>query len=152
MTLIKDVVEEFENNKSVIKKNIKFNVTREKPNGVGTDISGMRERLEQVLANLIDNAVSFSPNESNITIGLNSNKDAVSFTIKDEGPGFSETNTEKIFKRFYSNRPEKFGKHSGLGLNIVKNIIEMHQGKITASNRTDNKIGAEIKVTLPKKS
>ena len=73
-------------------------------------------------------------------------------TIKDEGPGFKETNTDRIFKRFYSNRPEKFGEHSGLGLNIVKNIIEMHDGKITASNRQDNKKGAQIKVTLPIRS
>ena len=43
-------------------------------------------------------------------------------TVKDEGPGFAETSPQKIFKRFYSNRPSKFGEHSGLGLNIAKNI------------------------------
>jgi len=73
-------------------------------------------------------------------------------TIKDQGPGFNENNTDKIFKRFYSNRPEKFGEHSGLGLNIVKNIIEMHDGKITALNRQDNEKGAQIEVTLPMRS
>ena len=73
-------------------------------------------------------------------------------TIKDQGPGFKETNTDRIFKRFYSNRPEKFGEHSGLGLNIVKNIIEMHDGEITASNRQDKKKGAQIEVTLPMRS
>ena len=65
---------------------------------------------------------------------------------------FKESDIERIFKRFYSNRPEKFGEHSGLGLNIVRNIIEMHDGKITASNRQDNKKGAQIKVTLPIRS
>ena len=70
-------------------------------------------------------------------------------TIKDEGPGFSETTTEKVFKRFYSNRPANFGEHSGLGLNIVKNIVELHKGKISASNRIDKK-GAQIEVLLPK--
>ena len=65
--------------------------------------------------------------------------------------GFSETNTEKIFRRFYSNRPEKFGEHSGLGLNIVKSIVQMHGGNVTASNRSDNQKGAQIEVELPKK-
>ena len=59
--------------------------------------------------------------------------------IKDEGPGFSETSPQKIFKRFYSNRPKSFGKHSGLGLNIVKNIVELHEGTISASNRINKK-------------
>ena len=52
---------------------------------------------------------------------------------------------KKSFKRFYSNRPKSFGEHSGLGLNIVKNIIELHKGKIVASNRVEKK-GAQIEV------
>jgi len=147
--LVKDVTEEFNNNKSVIEKNIKFKIVKEKPNGYPFTIFGARSRLEQVLANLIDNAISFSPRDSHIYINIKSNKDVVSLTIKDQGPGFKETNTERIFKRFYSNRPEKFGEHSGLGLNIVKNIIEMHDGEIIASNRQDKKRGAQIEFTLP---
>ena len=69
--------------------------------------------------------------------------------VKDEGPGFSENSTQKIFKRFYSNRPKNFGEHSGLGLNIVKNIVELHKGTIAASNRVDTN-GAQIEVLLPK--
>ena len=61
------------------------------------------------------------------------------YYIKDEGPGFSETSPQKIFKRFYSNRPKSFGKHSGLGLNIVKNIVELHEGTISASNRINKR-------------
>ena len=72
-------------------------------------------------------------------------------TIKDQGPGFSETSPQKIFKRFYSNRPKSFGKHSGLGLNIVKNIVELHKGTIAASNRLNTK-GAQVEVLLPKYS
>ena len=147
--LVKDVTEEFNNNKSVIEKNIRFKIIKEKPNGHPFSVSGVRSRLEQVMANLIDNAISFSPKGGQISINLKSTKDTVSLTIKDQGPGFKETNTERIFKRFYSNRPEKFGEHSGLGLNIVKNIIEMHDGEINASNRKDNERGAQVKVTLP---
>ena len=73
----------------------------------------------------------------------------VVINILDEGPGFKERDTSKIFKRFYSNRPKSFGKHSGLGLNIVKNIVELHKGTIAASNRINTK-GAQVEVLLPK--
>ena len=69
--------------------------------------------------------------------------------IADEGPGFNEKNINKVFNRFYSNRPEKFGEHSGLGLNIVKNIIELHGGSIIVSNQVGDKKGARIEVLLP---
>ena len=115
------------------------------------EIFGIENRLEQVLANLLDNAISFSPNNANILIDIETGKEIVSVKIKDTGPGFNEVNTEKIFKRFYSNRPEKFGEHSGLGLNIVKSIIEMHGGNVAATNRADVKSGAEIELQLPKR-
>ena len=54
-----------------------------------------------------------------------------------------------IFNRFYSNRPDKFGQHSGLGLNIVKNLVDLHNGEINASNRSDQK-GASIEIIFPK--
>ena len=61
---------------------------------------------------------------------------------------FKEKDTMKIFKRFYSNRPDKFGQHSGLGLNIVKNLVELHRASITASNRID-KNGANLEIIFP---
>ena len=103
------------------------------------------------MANLLDNAVSFSPENSQIIIDIENNTDNILLKIKDNGPGFNEINTEKIFKRFYSNRPEKFGEHSGLGLNIVKSIVEMHGGKVRAFNRPDVKSGAEVELQLPKR-
>ena len=69
-------------------------------------------------------------------------------SIKDQGPGFKETNTDRVFKRFYSNRPENFGEHSGLGLNIVKNLVDIHKGKIYASNSPTG--GAMIEIKFPK--
>ena len=67
---------------------------------------------------------------------------------RDEGEGFKEKDTSKIFKRFYSNRPDKFGQHSGLGLNIVKNLVDLHDATIKASN---NKVkpGAVIEINFP---
>ena len=69
--------------------------------------------------------------------------------IKDQGPGFTESSTQKIVKRVYSNRPSSVGEHSGLGLNIAKNSVELHKGAIAASNRL-NQRGAQIEVLLPK--
>ena len=68
--------------------------------------------------------------------------------IIDEGQGFKEKDTSKIFRRFYSNRPDKFGEHSGLGLNIVKNLVDLHDGEIVASNRLDRD-GAIVEIKFP---
>ena len=76
-------------------------------------------------------------------------KKNVILKVVDEGEGFRESDTNKIFKRFYSNRPDKFGEHSGLGLNIVKNLVELHNGKISAFNNVGQK-GAIIEITFPK--
>ena len=78
----------------------------------------------------------------------NSKKQIV-INILDEGPGFKEKDTSKIFKRFYSNRPDKFGQHSGLGLNIVKNLTDLHNASISALNRTDRR-GANLEIIFPK--
>ena len=150
--LVNNVIDEFKSNSKVSEKRIKFKIIKEKPNGYDFQLYGIDNRLEQILANLLDNAISFSPHDGEIIIIIKGQQDTVSFKIMDQGPGFSEINTEKIFKRFYSNRPEKFGEHSGLGLNIVKSIVEMHQGKVRALNRTDKQSGAEIEVELPKKT
>ena len=77
------------------------------------------------------------------------NDNKVVIKILDEGQGFKEKDTNKIFNRFYSNRPDKFGQHSGLGLNIVKNLVDLHNDTIKATNRVDQK-GASIEIIFPK--
>ena len=76
------------------------------------------------------------------------NKQVV-INVIDEGQGFREKDTSMVFNRFYSNRPDKFGQHSGLGLNIVKNLTDLHKASITASNREDKK-GANLEIIFPK--
>ena len=76
-------------------------------------------------------------------------KNGIILKVIDEGKGFKETNTKKIFDRFYSNRPDNFGEHSGLGLNIVKNLVELHGASISAANNTAQK-GANIEIMFPK--
>ena len=85
-----------------------------------------------------------------IVVEINeSNNKKIVLKIIDEGIGFKEKDTDKIFKRFYSNRPDSFGKHSGLGLNIVKNLVDLHSATIYASNNKDQE-GAHIEIIFPK--
>ncbi len=112
-------------------------------------ILGIENRVEQIIANLLDNSISFSKDNQEIDVELNKGENGnISLNVIDQGAGFKELDTKKIFKRFYSNRPEKFGEHSGLGLNIVKNLVELHNGQIHASNNKDK--GAKIEITFPK--
>ena len=149
LIIINNVVEEFNQNLSSQNKRISINIICKNSDTKNYYILGIENRLEQVIANLLDNSISFSKNNSKIDIEISEISKNFVILIKDEGPGFNETSTKKIFKRFYSNRPTKFGEHSGLGLNIVKNIVELHKGTISASNRVNSK-GAKIEVLLPK--
>ena len=147
--VVGSVVEDFNSNLLNSNKNIKINVNNSNLNGSKLNVLGVESKLEQIVANLLDNAVSFSPTNSQISVICDIKKKDAQLIIKDEGPGFNEKNIDKVFNRFYINRPEKFGEHSGLGLNIVKNIIELHGGSIIVSNQIGNKKGARIEVLLP---
>ena len=112
------------------------------------NILGIENRIEQIIANLLENSISFSENNKEIIVEISKKENGkLSLIVIDEGIGFSEKNTDKIFNRFYSNRPEKFGEHSGLGLNIVKNLVELHNGEIIATNNINK--GAKVEIILP---
>ena len=149
--IVNSVVEDF--NQDLINRNKKIviSVINNIKSKNGHFIFGISNRLEQVIANLLDNSISFSKDNQKIEIGLEETSSNLLISVKDEGPGFAETSPQKIFKRFYSNRPASFGKHSGLGLNIVKNIVELHKGTVAASNRLNAK-GAQVEVLIPKVS
>ena len=149
--IIRNVSEDFKQNAMSLSKKIEIKIINRKNEKEIFYILGIESRIEQVIANLLDNAISFSQNNNKIWVEIHELKNEFMVTFKDEGPGFKEKNIENIFKRFYSNRPQNFGEHSGLGLNIVKNIVELHKGKIRAMNRMDKK-GAQIEVLLPKYS
>ena len=113
-------------------------------------INGIENRIEQIIANLLDNSISFSDDNKKISVELsNDKKENVVLRVIDEGKGFKETNTKKIFDRFYSNRPDNFGEHSGLGLNIVKNLVDLHGATINASNNITQK-GANVEIVFPR--
>ena len=147
--IINNVVEDFKQDLKNQNKNIQIKIKDKISSKNGKYILGIENRIEQVIANLLDNSISFSQDNQKIEISVEETTKNLVMKVKDEGPGFSETSPQKIFKRFYSNRPKSFGKHSGLGLNIVKNIVELHKGTIAASNRLNTK-GAQVEVLLPK--
>ena len=147
--IVNNVVEDFKQDLVNRGRKIDIKINTNNKNGKSFMFVGIENRIEQVIANLLDNAISFSSDNKVIDINLSETSKSYVLIIKDPGPGFSETSTNKIFKRFYSNRPKNFGEHSGLGLNIVKNIVELHKGRVAASNRIDSN-GAQIEILLPK--
>ncbi|WP_294352485.1 ATP-binding protein [uncultured Sphingomonas sp.] len=108
-------------------------------------------RLERVFDNLLDNALSFSPDGGVISIAVRRIDHDVEVRVEDEGPGVPAEAREAIFRRFHSVRPseEAFGKHSGLGLAIARTIVEAHQGSIAVESREDRLSGARFVVRLP---
>ena len=99
-------------------------------------IVGHASRLGQVVNNLLDNARSFSPEDAKVRIALRRRRGEIEVTCEDEGPGIPEHALERIFERFYTDRPEQgFGQNSGLGLSISRQIVQAHRGTIQAENR-----------------
>jgi len=144
--IIQSVVDDY-NNIHKVKKDIKINY--ENDGKEKYTIKGIENRIEQIIANLLDNSISFSQAGENIYVNVSRTLDKnILVKVTDEGKGFKEKDTSKIFNRFYSNRPDKFGEHSGLGLNIVKNLVDLHEGEILVSNRLD-KDGAVVEIRFP---
>jgi two-component system sensor histidine kinase ChvG len=121
-------------------------------------VTGRDGPLGQVFRNLIDNARSFSPPDGVVQISLIRDEidpgRPIRIRIDDQGPGIPPDNLETVFERFYTSRPRgtAFGANSGLGLSIVRQIVEAHGGVVLASNRTDGDrhvVGARFEVALP---
>ena len=121
-------------------------------------IRGRDGPLGQVFRNLIDNARSFSPPGGVVRVSLSRDDidpdRPVRVRVEDDGPGIPPENLETVFERFYTSRPRgaAFGTNSGLGLSIVRQIVEAHGGRVWAENRTDaggRIVGARFEVALP---
>ncbi|WP_298962321.1 sensor histidine kinase [uncultured Roseibium sp.] len=122
------------------------------------EMQGHDIRLGQVMSNLLDNARSFSPPSGTVRVDLSREGRGFKIMVDDDGPGIRAENTDRIFERFYTDRPdgEGFGNNSGLGLSISRQIIEAHGGTLTATNRIEQgadgsqKIaGARFAIYLP---
>ena len=122
-------------------------------------VPGHDSRLGQVVNNLIDNARSFGPPNSTVRVTCRRLREAVEVIVDDDGPGIRPEAFDKIFDRFYTDRPHQgFGQNSGLGLSISKQIIEAHRGRLWAENRiapqtldseAPHVLGARFVVRLP---
>ncbi len=122
-------------------------------------VPGHDSRLAQVVDNLVQNARSFSPPGATVSITARRLKNEVEIIVDDEGPGIRPEAFEKIFERFYTDRPHQgFGQNSGLGLSISKQIVDAHGGRLWAENRLGvaahegaepNVLGARFVVRLP---
>ena len=121
-------------------------------------VMGHDSRLGQVIVNLIDNARSFSPPDKPVKVMLTRQGNDVLLSVEDEGPGIEPHALERIFERFYTDRPsEGFGQNSGLGLSISRQIVEAHRGTIRAENKPGpldedgepTRTGARFIVCLP---
>lgn len=111
---------------------------------------GDESRLARLIDNLVDNAISFSPEGGLIDLRAAASGDEVLVSVDDEGPGVPEEVREEIFNRFHSIRPEtEFGRHSGLGLAIARAIVEGHGGRIDVEDRRDGRKGARFVVHFP---
>ena len=117
-------------------------------------VVGIESRIVQVVQNLIGNAFSFTPPGKSVRLAATRDDGMVQITVDDDGPGIPEDNLASVFERFYSERPdsEQFGTHSGLGLSISKQIIDVHGGTIYAENllsEAGKVVGACFIVRLP---
>jgi two-component system sensor histidine kinase ChvG len=107
-------------------------------------VPGHDSRLGQVIDNLIENARSFSPQDGVVRITARRLRKAIEIVVDDDGPGIQPDALERIFERFYTDRPhEGFGQNSGLGLSISRQIIDAHGGRITAQNRVGASAGPD---------
>ncbi|ENN92781.1 sensor histidine kinase [Bartonella bovis] len=152
-SLIHAVREVYRNKQTI---NISLNIVP-RPHGKPYLVLGHELRLGQVISNLIENARSFIPrNNGEIRITMKNNVSTLILTVEDNGPGIRSESIDHIFERFYTDRPNEdtFGQNSGLGLSISRQIIEAHNGTLTAENIIDpilenSKTGARFIIVLP---
>ena len=137
---------------------VKVTLRFEGGSGRGFQVPGHDSRLGQIIDNLIENARSFSPQNGSVRVTCRRLKDNIEILVDDDGPGVRPDAIEKIFERFYTDRPHQgFGHNSGLGLSISKQIAEAHGGTIWVENRlgalgedgAPAVLGARFTVRLP---
>ncbi|WP_267551304.1 sensor histidine kinase [Rhizobium rhizogenes] len=135
---------------------IEYLVDRKPANKAKFTVVGHDLRIGQIITNLIENARSFVPNETGkITVRLTRTRTRCVIYVEDNGPGIQAEDIDRIFERFYTDRPESegFGQNSGLGLSISRQIAEAHGGSLRAENIIDSEgtalLGARFILSLP---
>ncbi|MEM8541337.1 MAG: stimulus-sensing domain-containing protein, partial [Pseudomonadota bacterium] len=127
--------------------NVNLHIAKTPSGTDGYTVIGHESRLGQIISNLVENARGFIPEQGGrIDIYLSRRKHFLEARVEDNGPGIRSENIETIFQRFYTDRPgaDEFGKNSGLGLSISRQIVEAHGGTLTAENIVDENDAAKI--------
>jgi two-component system sensor histidine kinase ChvG len=123
--------------------NVRVTLAFEGGGANGFVVPGHDSRLGQVINNLIDNARSFSPPGGTVRVTCRHLRNEVEVVVDDDGPGINPDAMQKIFERFYTDRPHQgFGQNSGLGLSISLQIVDAHGGRLWAENRVEQ-LGAD---------
>ena len=113
-------------------------------------VEGDRFLLRQAMANLLDNAIDFSPEGGTVTLALRPRTTRVDITVRDQGPGIPDYAEDKVFEKFFSlARPHSRKKSTGLGLAFVKEIAELHHGRASLRNAAEDR-GAVATLALPR--
>ena len=140
---LKDFLESYFSNPKKININFKFE-------NQSSIIYANKDKLSQVFSNLINNSLSYSPQNSAILIEQKNIDNNVVISFFDQGPGINTSLQDKIFERFYTDREVNQDKHSGLGLSIAKKIIESFSGSLKLEdNKSEQYLGACFKIILP---
>ena len=138
------VVDVFRDMLSEDTRRIVLDITEVPANPSAYMVEGHDARLGRVITNLLDNAISFSPERGIVTVSARRTGKDVEIIVDDDGPGMPSDKLEEIFKRFYSDRPQTdrtVGKNSGLGLSISREIVHAYGGRIRACNRSGDGVG-----------
>jgi len=123
------------------------NITLTGPGGPPVLVAGDRERLKQVLVNLIDNAIKYTKREGRVSVQVGTRDDKGFFAVEDTGIGIDPNHHGKVFERFYRVTPDRGEQGAGLGLAIVKSICHAHGG--TVSLRSVQEFGSCFTVEIP---
>jgi two-component system sensor histidine kinase ChvG len=136
--VLRGVVDVFKDMLAHDTKRVVLDIAEVPGNPIAFIVQAHEIRLGRVITNLLDNALSFSPDNGVVTVSARSTGNEVEIIVDDDGPGIPPENMESIFKRFYSDRPQTdrtVGKNSGLGLSMSREIVTTYGGRIWASNR-----------------
>ena len=143
-TLILDVFEKYETAAAKTKRQLTVRLPEQELPPCLCD----PQRITQVLSILIDNALSYTPEDSRITLSLSASEHRFLLKVSDNGPGIPDENKEKVFERFYRAEDSRTGKeHFGLGLCIAREIVEAHGGRIQVTDNVPQ--GAVFSIMLP---
>jgi heavy metal sensor kinase len=142
---LKELAEETMDQMSLLAVEKQISLTR--PSGPGVVVAGDRERLKQILVNLIDNAIKYTPDGGQVSVDVGTEGENGFITVEDSGIGIDPAHQERVFDRFYRVSPDRGEVGAGLGLAIVKSICQAHGG--TASVRSVPEFGSCFKIEIP---